>query len=132
MPTHVGERPSVGEAAKTVAERARAIVRLELQLAAAELKQKGSTIGIGVGLLVGAAVFAFFFVEFVLATITAGIATAVSVWLALLIMAVAILLVTAGLALVGIRMVKKGTPPLPEQAIEEAKLTAEAVKNGHH
>ena len=79
-----------------------------------------------------AALFAFFFVEFVLATITAGIATAVAVWLALLIMAIALLLLTAALAWIGITLIKKATPPMPEQAIEEARLTAEAVKNGHH
>jgi hypothetical protein len=29
--------------------------------------------------------------------------------------------------------IKKGTPPVPEQAIQEAKLTTEALKgNGHH
>jgi len=131
MPTHAGDRPGVGEAAKLVAERARSIVRLELQLAAAELKQKVSTIAIGIALLVAALVFALFLVAFILATITAAIATAVSPWLALLIMVAAITVLTAGLAALGIAMIKKGTPPLPEQALEEARLTAEAVKNGH-
>jgi hypothetical protein len=33
------------------------------------------------------------------------------------------------LAVLGIAKVKKGTPPLPEQAIQEAKLTTEALKS---
>jgi hypothetical protein len=131
MRTRASDRPGVGEAAKLVAERARSIVRLELQLAAAELKQKVSTIAIGIALLVAAIVFGLFLVAFILATITAAIATVVSPWLALLIMAAALTGLTAGLAVVGISMIRKGTPPLPEQALEEARLTAEAVKNGH-
>jgi hypothetical protein len=35
--------------------------------------------------------------------------------------------------MLGVRAIKKGTPPLPELAIKEAKLTTEALKgNGHH
>ena len=41
-------------------------------------------------------------------------------------------LLVALLALVGLRLVSKGTPPVPEQAIAEAKLTTEAHKNGKH
>ena len=36
------------------------------------------------------------------------------------------------LAVLGISRISKGTPPVPEQAIAEAKLTTEALKNGKH
>jgi membrane protease YdiL (CAAX protease family) len=52
MPTHAGERRGLGAAAKAVSERASSIVRLELQLAAAELKKKVVALGLGIGLLV--------------------------------------------------------------------------------
>ena len=43
-----------------------------------------------------------------------------------------ILLVAGLLGALGLRAVKRGVPPVPEQAIAEAKLTTEAVKtNGH-
>ena len=36
-------------------------------------------------------------------------------------------------AFLGVRAIKKGTPPVPEQALAEAKLTTEALKgNGRH
>ena len=35
----------------------------------------------------------------------------------------------AVLGLLGINRIKKGTPPMPEQAIREAKLTTEAIKS---
>jgi hypothetical protein len=122
----------LGGAAKLVADRARSIVRLELQLAAAELKRKVAALGVGIALLVGAAVFGLFALGFALATVAAAIATAVSTWLALLIVTGGLFLLVGVLAAVGIGAIRKGAPPVPEQAIAEAKLTAEAVRNGKH
>jgi hypothetical protein len=35
--------------------------------------------------------------------------------------------------MLGVRAIKKGTPPVPEQALREAKLTTEALKSdGNH
>jgi hypothetical protein len=131
MSTRGEERRGLGAATRLVSERASALVRLELQLAAAELKQKVASLGIGIGLLVAAAVFGLFAIGFGLATIAAGLATTVSTWLALLIVTGGLVLVVATLALFGRWKVRQGTPPVPEQAIAEAKLTTEALKNGH-
>src|SRR5882724_9147321 len=130
MPIRTGDRPGLGGAAKLVADRARSIVRLELQLAATELKKKVAALGIGIGLLAGAALFALFGLGFLFATIAAAIATALSTWLALLIVTGALFLLTGVLAVIGIASIKRGVPPVPEHALEEAKLTAEALKNG--
>jgi uncharacterized membrane protein YqjE len=131
MPIRAGERPGLGGAAKLVADRARSIVRLELQLAATELKHKLAALGIGIGLLAGAALFGFFALAFLLATIAAAIATALSTWLALLVVTGGLVLLVVALAGVGLALIKKGVPPVPEHALEEAKRTAEALKNGH-
>jgi hypothetical protein len=131
MPIRAGERPGLGGAAKLVADRARSIVRLELQLAATELKHKLAALGIGIGLLVGSAILGVFAIGFLFATITAAIATAVSTWLALLIVTGGLFLFAVTLALVGRALIKKGVPPVPEHALEEMKRTAEALKNGH-
>jgi protein-S-isoprenylcysteine O-methyltransferase Ste14 len=130
MPTHEGERRGLGAAAKLVSERASSLVRLELQLAAAELKQKVVALGLGIALLVGAAVFGLFALGFGLATAAAALATTVSTWLALLIVTGALLLLAGLLGAIGVGRLRKGTPPIPVQAIEEAKLTTEALKNG--
>ena len=131
MPTPGTEERSqgLGAAAKSVSEHLSAIARLEIELATIELKRKGQALGVGVGLLVGAAVVVLYMVGFALATLAAGLATAVATWLALLIVTVLLLLVALVLALVGRNMVNKGTPPVPEQAILEAKLTTEALKS---
>jgi hypothetical protein len=129
MQTQTAEQNGgVGAAAKNVAEHASALVRLELQLALLEIKHKVAALGVGVGLLVGAALFGLFLLAFVLATITALIALALPVWAALLIMTGLLLGAVATLGLLGLGAVKKGSPPIPEQAIQEAKLTTEAIR----
>jgi uncharacterized membrane protein YqjE len=122
------ESESVGAAAKIVAEKASSIARLELELASLELKKKGAALGVGLGLAVGAAAVGFYGIGFLFATIAAGLAEAMPVWLALLIVTVMLLVVTAILALLAVRSMKRGAPPVPQQAIEEAKLTTEALK----
>jgi uncharacterized membrane protein YqjE len=123
------ESPALGTSAKSVAEHASTLVRLEMELAALELKRKASQLGIGIGLASGAALFLVFGLGFALATIAAGIATALPWWAALLIVTAGILVVAAILGLLGARLINKGTPPVPEQAITEAKLTTEALKS---
>ena len=132
MPTRAGERPGLGGAAKLVADHARSLVKLELALAATELKKKVAALGIGIGLLVGAAVFGLFALAFALAAAAAAIATTLSTWLALLIVTGGLLLLAGLLGVFGLGAVRKGTPPVPEQALEEARLTTEALKNGRH
>ena len=55
-----------------------------------------------------------------------------STWLALLIVTGGIFVGALLLATLALASLKKGTPPVPEQALREAKLTREALKNGHH
>jgi hypothetical protein len=132
MPIRAGERSGLGGAAKVVADKASSIVRLELALAAAELKKKFFALGVGIALLVGAALLGVFALGFGLATIAAALATVFSTWLALLIVTGGLFVLVGALAVLGISRISKGTPPVPELAIAEAKLTTEALKNGKH
>jgi len=123
-PTH-----GLGAAVKEVAERASAIVRLELELAAMELRRKVVSLGLGIALALAAAIVLLFVVGFAFATIAAALATAVATWLALLITTGILLVFALSLGAIGIMKIKKGSPPVPEQAIREAKLTTEALKS---
>ncbi|MFL5922577.1 MAG: phage holin family protein [Gaiellaceae bacterium] len=129
IPETEHDTSGLGASAKGVAEHASSLVRLELELAALELKRKVGALGIGIGLALGAAVFLVFALGFGLATIAAGIATALPWWAALLIVTVGLLVVAAILGVLGMRSINKGTPPVPEQAITEAKRTTEALKS---
>ena len=117
-------------ATKRVAEHARAFVRLELQLAEAELKKKLSQLAAGLGVTGAAAVLAFFALGFGLAAAAAGLATTLPVWASLLIVMGALVVITAILVWIGYILLQKGAKPIPEQAFEEAELTAEALRNG--
>jgi Putative Actinobacterial Holin-X, holin superfamily III len=131
MPTHATdtENQTLGGAVKEVAEHASTLARLELELASLELKKKVAAIGVGLGLLAGAVAIGLYGIGFLFATITAGLATFLPVWLSLLIVTL-VLLATAGLlAYFGVRSVSRGTPPLPQAAIDEAKLTKQALKS---
>jgi len=130
MPTRAADTANggVGVAAKQVAEHASSIAKLELELAALELKKKVVALGLGIGMGVGAALFGVLGLGFAFATIAAAFATFLSTWLALLI-TTGILFGLAGmLGVLALGRIKKGTPPVPEQAIREAKLTSAAIK----
>jgi hypothetical protein len=131
MPTPASEvqaNGGVGGAAKSVAEHASAIAKLEIELAALELKKKVVALGVGIGMAAAAAIFGLFGLGFVFATIAAALATFLSTWLALLIVTLVLFVLAGTLGMLGLGKIKKGTPPVPEQAIREAKLTTEALK----
>jgi Flp pilus assembly protein TadB len=133
MHTQETERKGVGPAVKEVAEHASALARLEMELASLELKSKIAMLGVGVGLGIGAGVFLLFALGFGLAAGAAALALVLPTWAALLIVFGALLLITLVLGLLAMRAIKKGTPPVPEQAVAEARLTTEAIKaNGSH
>jgi hypothetical protein len=130
MHTH-GTEPAnggVGAAAKHVAEHASSLARLELQLAMLEVKKKAMALGAGLGLLIGAALFSFFLVAFALAAAAAALTLVLPVWAALLTMMGFALLLVGLLGGIGAMLLSKGSPPVPEQAIEEAKMTTEALR----
>ena len=141
MPTHAteaetrideppaGNNAGLGAAAKQVSEHASALFRLELELAALELKRKVAALGVGIGLGVGALVFLLFGLGFAFATVAAALATAMPTWAALLIVTGVLFLLVATLGILALGRIKKGTPPVPKQAIHEAKLTTEALKS---
>ena len=119
----------VSEAARNVADHASSVAKLELELAAIELKKKVTSFAVGIGLGVGAALLAFFMLAFGLATIAVVLATFLAWWLALLIVTLALLLLAGLLGMLAVGAIKKGSPPVPEQAIREAKLTTAALKS---
>lgn len=120
----------VGTAAKQVAEHASTLARLELELALLEVKRKVAALGVGIGLSIGAAIVGLFALGFGLATAAAALALVLPMWAALLIVFGALVLLATILLLIGLSALKKGAPPVPEQAIREAKLTTEAIRNG--
>ena len=127
--TAAGGSIGVGDAAKQVADHAKQLVSLEVELASVELKRKVANLGAGAALMAVGAVLALYGLGFLLATAAAGLDAVMPRWLALLVVALVLLVLAGTLAAVGIGRLKRGTPPTPEQAIREAKLTTSALKS---
>lgn len=119
----------LGAAAGRVADHARRLVHLEIELARVELKRKAGAVALGAGLVAGAAIFGLLGLVLLVATVAAALTLVLPVWAAVLVVAAGALLVAGGLALAGIAAIKRGAPPVPEQAIAEARVTSEALRS---
>jgi Putative Actinobacterial Holin-X, holin superfamily III len=127
----VTEERGLRASLQRVIRHAQALAQLNKELARSEMKRKGAALGTGTALVIAAGVFLFFVVGLGIATAAAALAIVLDLWLALLILFGAFLFVAILLALVGVKMIKEGTPPVPEQALEEARLTRQVLKGGH-
>jgi hypothetical protein len=125
---------SLGEIVNDVSQKATLLVREEIELAKAEVTTKATRIGKGVAAFGGAGFVALLGLIFFFEFLAFGIAdwTGLKVWVGFAIVT-ALLFVLAGIAAyVGSRLVKRGSPPMPEMAIEEAKLTRETLEEVRH
>ena len=119
-------------AVNDVAEHARTLVRLEGELAALELRQKAATFGAGAAAVAGGILLGLFALGFAFATLAAALATFLPTWLSLLIVTLLLVALAAVSAAIGVRVLRRSTPPVPEQAIVEAKVTGEALRESAH
>jgi len=125
-----GDERTLGQLVSEISETGARLVRAEIELFKAELTGRAQKIGIGAGLLAAAGVLALYFLGAAIATTIIALALVVDLWLAALIVTVLLLLVVAVLALIGIRSVKKGTPPSTIRAIETVQEDIDAIKTG--
>ncbi|MBA2568304.1 MAG: phage holin family protein [Actinobacteria bacterium] len=130
MPTQETDDRGLGAAVKDVTEHASTWFRLERELAILELKKKVTALGVGIGLGLGAAVIGLFGLGFLFATSAAALDTFMPRWLSLLIVTLFLFAIAGVLGVLALGRIKKGTPPVPEQALQEAKLTTAALKDG--
>jgi hypothetical protein len=125
-PGTVTDKKSVAELVFDVTEGTSSLIREEFELAKAEVSEKvgkllrGSVVGIAAG------IFAFL----ALILVMEGVAWLLNeevfdgkTWPGFFIEAAVFLLIAAAAGLIAYKAVKAGSPPVPEQAIEEAKLT---------
>lgn len=119
---------SVADLLKQLSEQTATLVRQELDLAKAELAVKGKQAGLGVGMFGGAGMFGLYAVGALTACLVLALATAVTGWLAALIVAAVYGAIAAVLALAGKSKVQQGVPPVPEQTVESVKEDVEWTK----
>jgi hypothetical protein len=125
--TELRDRP-IGELLKQLSEETTTLVRQELDLAKAEVAEKGKKAGTGAGMFGGAGVAAFLGLGAITAAAIAALDLAMATWLAALIVGLIWLAVAGVLALQGRNKVQEATPPVPEQATESVKEDVEWAK----
>jgi hypothetical protein len=114
------ERP-LGELLRMLSQETTQLVRQELELAKAEVQQKGKQAGLGAGFLGGAGVAALLALGALTACLILLLDLAMPAWLAALIVAAAWGIVAAVLGLRGREKVTQAVPPVPEQTVETVK-----------
>jgi uncharacterized membrane protein YqjE len=121
----------LGSAVQDVAERAQLLVREEIELAKAEMTAKISKLvkGIVVGIVAG--IFALggliYLLHGIAWLLTDVLNDTASPYVGFLILAAALFLIGAIAGFLAARFIKRGTPPKPEMAIEEAQLIRQTI-----
>jgi uncharacterized membrane protein YqjE len=121
------ERPT-GDLLKELSDHTTTLVKQEIDLAKAELSEKGKKAGLGAGMFGGAGLFGVFAFAALTTCIIAALESPLNLWLAALIVAVVYAAVAGVLALQGRNKVKEVGPPVPEQTTESVKEDVQWAK----
>lgn len=121
----------LGRAIQEITEKAQLLVHEEIELAKAEMTEKVTKLVKGAVLGIVAGVFAVFALIYLLHSLSWGISDVIgdsNPWPGYLITGFLILILGAIAGLIAMRLIKKGSPPKPELAIEEAQLIKATLK----
>jgi uncharacterized membrane protein YqjE len=120
---------STGELVKELSQQMSVLVRQEVELAKAEVSEKGRKAGIGAGLLGGAGVTGLLALGSLTAVLISAMALAIPVWAAALAVTVLWSAVAGVLALQGREKVREVGSPTPEKTVETVKEDVEWLKD---
>jgi uncharacterized protein YacL len=126
-PEELRERP-IGDLVKQLAGQTSTLVRQEIDLAKAEMTEKGRVAGKGAGFLGGAAVVGLLAAGALTACLILALNRVVPDWLAALIVAVVFAAIAAFLAVRGRDRIQRATPAVPQQTVETVKEDVEWAK----
>ncbi|WP_211363015.1 phage holin family protein [Streptomyces phaeoluteigriseus] len=125
--THSTDEP-VSELVQRASQQLTELVRGEMRLAQAEMKEKGKRYGKGGGLFGGAGIVGFLMAQALVATAIAALAVPLPVWAAALIVTVVLGVIAAIMAISGKKQVDQAAPPTPEQTVESVKADVAEIK----
>jgi uncharacterized membrane protein YqjE len=125
------EDASLGQLTGDLSQQVSRLVRDEIRLAQVEMKDKGRRFGKGAGLMGAGGLIALFGFGCVVAAAVLALDLAWPTWLAAIVVGAVLLIVAAIVAATGRSQMRRGTPPMPRQAMESTKEDIEALKGGH-
>jgi len=113
---------------RELSEQTTRLVRQEIELAKAEVSEKGKRAGIGAGMFGSAGVVGLFAFGALTAAIIAALSLAMDTWLAALIVAVVYGAIAGVLALKGRSKLQQAMPPVPQASVESVKEDVQWTK----
>jgi hypothetical protein len=119
---------SIGELFSKLSNETSALIRQEMELARAELKEKGRQAGKGAGLFGGAATVALLGAGAITAGIILLLALLIPDWLAAIIVGLVFVAVAALLGMKGRDEIQAATPPVPEETVDTVKEDVQWAK----
>ncbi|HEV2723323.1 MAG TPA: phage holin family protein [Thermoleophilaceae bacterium] len=119
---------STADLLKRLSDQTVTLVRQELELAKAEVTEKGKQAGLGAGILGGAGLFGLLALGALTACLVMALDTGMEAWLAALIVAAVYGAIAAVLALTGKNKVREAAPAVPEETLETVKEDVEWAK----
>jgi uncharacterized membrane protein YqjE len=128
----LNDAQKIGHTITEISEKASLLVREEIELAKTEVTQKAKSLGKGIAVAAIAGIMAVFgliyFFHF-LAWLLADLLLDDRLFWGYLVVTVFLFLIAAFAGLLGVRWIKKGAPPTPDMAIDEAKRIKETVSS---
>jgi hypothetical protein len=121
----------IGGAVREISEHAASLAKLEIQLAKIELARKASKLAVAGGFGIGAAILLLFGLGFALGAAVVGLDLVLPLWLSFLVVAAAVAVVSAAFGLLAYAAARRAVPPVPEQAIDEAKETTRVLRHAN-
>lgn len=119
---------STGELIRELSEQVRTLARQEIELAKAEMTEKGKHAGVGAGLLAGAAVAGLLTLGAMTAVLILALAEAIPAWGAALVVTALWAMFAAVLALLGRERLGEVGQPMPEKTAESVKEDVQWLK----
>jgi tetrahydromethanopterin S-methyltransferase subunit C len=113
---------------KRVSEAISQLLRKEAELAKVEVADKARVMAMGAGLVVGAAVVGLAALGAITAAAILALATTIAAWLAALIVGLVLVAMAGVLVLVGVKRLRRATPPVPVETVDSVKEDIEWVK----
>src|SRR4051795_3972942 len=119
---------SLGDVVGDVSTKASLLVREEIELAKTEIAEKVKSLGKGAGVAIVAGVMVVFALIYLFEAVAWFFndlfdTVNTSPWIGFIIVFGFLILLAGLAAMLGVRWIKKGAPPTPDLAIEEAKRT---------
>jgi len=132
LPAENGTPEKLVGAVSEVSDRITTLVREEIELAKAEVSRKATSLAKGTVAVFAGAMFGVFAVLFLLMTIAWALDSALiegagDIWEGFAIVTGGLIVLTIVAFLLASRLLKRGAPPTPTMAIEEAKQIRDTV-----